>query len=72
MSGRTLAIVMAIAIVLLAISFAGGAGGIFDFFTLSTQLQLLFQVIGIAIIVLGMCCKCFEALNKSIDQADRS
>lgn len=68
MSGRTTAIVMAIALILLAISFAG----IFGYITLSTQLQLLFQVVGIAIIVLGLCCKCFEALNRSIDQADRS
>lgn len=68
MSGRTVAIVMAIALVLLAISYAG----IFGYIALSTQLQLLFQVVGIAIIVLGLCCKCFEALNKSIDQADRS
>lgn len=68
MSGRTTAIVMAIAVVLIAISY----GGIFGYITLSTQLQLLLQVVGIAIIVLGLCCKCFEALNKSIDQANRS
>ena len=68
MSGRTMAIVMGIALVLIAVSYAG----IFGYMTLSTQLQLFFQVIGIAIIVLGLCCKCFEALNKSIDQADRS
>lgn len=68
MSGRTTAIVMAIALVLIVISY----GGIFGYITLSTQLQLLLQVVGIAIIVLGLCCKCFEALNKSIDQANRS
>lgn len=68
MSGRTMAIVMSIALVLIAVSYAG----IFGYIALSTQLQLLFQVVGIAIIVLGLCCKCFEALNKSIDQADRS
>ena len=68
MSGKMLATVMGIAVVLLAISY----GGIFGYIKLSTQLQLLFQVVGIAIIVLGMCCKCFEALNKSIDQADQS
>lgn len=68
MSGKTTAIVMALALVLIAISYAG----IFGYMTLSTQLQLLLQVIGIAIIVLGACCKCFEALNKSVDQADQS
>lgn len=68
MSGRTTAIVMAIALILIAISY----GGIFGYIALSTQLQLLLQVVGIAIIVLGLCCKGFEALNKSIDQADRS
>jgi cytochrome c biogenesis protein CcdA len=68
MSGKTIAIVMGVALVLLAVSFAG----IFGYIKLSTQLQLLFQVVGIAIIVLGMCCKCFEALNRSVDQADRS
>lgn len=68
MSGKTTAIVMAIALILIVISY----GGIFGYIALSTQLQLLLQVLGIAIIVLGMCCKCFEALNKSIDQADRS
>ncbi len=68
MSGKTTVLVMAIAVVCIAISYAG----IFGYMTLSTQLQLLLQVIGIAIIVLGLCCKGFEALNKSIDQADRS
>jgi len=68
MSGRTTALVMVTALVLIVISY----GGIFGYIALSTQLQLLLQVVGIAMIVLGVCCKCFEALNKSIDQADQS
>jgi len=59
---------MVTALVLIVISY----GGIFGYIALSTQLQLLLQVVGIAMIVLGVCCKCFEALNKSIDQADQS
>lgn len=66
-SMKTLAVVIVLAAVLLVISY----GGIFGFITLSTQLQLLLQVLGIALIVLGVCACCFSSLNKSVDQADR-
>lgn len=68
MSGKTTAIVIAIGLIAIAISYAG----IFGYMTLSTQLQLLLQVVGIAVIVLGVCSKAFYALNRSIDQADQS
>lgn len=68
MSGKTTAIVIVIGLIAIAISYAG----IFGYMTLSTQLQLLLQVVGIATIVLGVCAKGFYALNRSIDQTDRS
>lgn len=68
MSGKSTAIVIALGLVAIAISYAG----IFGYMTLSTQLQLLLQVIGISTIVLGVCSKGFYILNRSIDQADKS
>jgi len=68
MSGKTTAIVIVIGLIAIVISY----GGIFGYMTLSTQLQLLLQVVGIATIVLGICARGFYVLNKSVDQADQS
>ncbi len=59
--------VIAIALLSFAVSFAG----IFGVIRLPAALQLLFQVIAIALVVLTLSGCCLFSLNKGIDQADR-
>ncbi len=59
--------VIAIALLAFAVSFAG----IFGAITLSSALQLLFQVIGVGLVVLTLSGCCMYYLNQSIDQADK-
>lgn len=61
-------VVIAVALVCLAASFAG----IFQFISMPSSIQLLLQVIAIAIVVLGIATAAMYHLNKGIDQADRS
>ena len=60
--------IAAIAILTIAVSYAG----IFQFIAMPSAIQLLLQVVGIAIVVLGLACCGMYYLNKGIDQADRS
>lgn len=60
-------IVIAIAVASFAISYAGILGTI----ALSTQLQLLLQVVGVSIVVLGLSFLGITKLNRDIDQADK-
>jgi hypothetical protein len=60
--------VAAIAIVLFAASYAG----IFQYIAMPSAIQLLLQVVAVAMVVLGISCCAMYQLNKGIDQADRS
>jgi len=60
--------VIAVAVVCFALSYAG----IFNYIKMPSALQLLLQVIGIAIVVLGISSLGMYKLNKSIDQSDKA
>lgn len=60
--------VIVVAIVCLLLSYAG----IFQYIAMPSSIQLLLQVIGIAIIVLGTSACGMYYLNKSIDQSNQA
>ena len=59
-------------VVIALLSFAVSFAGIFGVITLPTALQLLFQVIAIALVVLTLSCCCMYKLNQAVDQADKT
>ena len=60
-----------VAIVVAVVAFTVSYLGIFGKIPLSSQLQLLLQVIGVAIVVLGLSLTAVLKLNAAIDQADK-
>jgi hypothetical protein len=64
-SARLVITIVAVAVVCFAFSYAG----IFNYMKMPAAIQLLLQVVGIAIVVLGISCCGMYQLNKSIDQS---
>jgi hypothetical protein len=58
-------------IVIALLSFAVSFAGIFKYIVLSAALQLLFQVLGIALVVLSLAACCMYKLNQAVDQVDK-
>ena len=67
-SGQLVAVVVAVILVCLLLSYAG----IFQYLAMPSSIQLLLQVIAIAVFVLSVACCGMYFLNKGIDQSDQA
>ena len=67
-SARLVVTIIAVAVLCFVFSYAG----IFNYIKMPSAIQLLLQVIAIAIVVLGISCCGMYQLNKSIDQSDKA
>ena len=56
---------------IVVVAFAASFAGILQIIALPASIQLLLQVIAVALVVLGLSCCGMYYLNKGIDQADQ-